>query len=62
MPRNASSFVFSPAMSRVPRITDDDIVDQLPRCGMTDSTADLHLVVYGEGLGTVAELPFYEAR
>ena len=42
--------------------TDDDIVDQLPRCEITGSTADLHLVVYGEKLGTVAKLLSYEPR
>jgi hypothetical protein len=42
--------------------TDDDIVDSLPRCEITGSVADLHLVVYGEGLGTVAKLLAREPR
>jgi hypothetical protein len=41
---------------------DDDTADQLPRCEMTGSTADLHLVVYGEALGTVAKLLGTEPR
>lgn len=42
--------------------TEEDTVDQLPRCEMTGSTADLHLVVYGEGSGTAAKLLSQEAR
>ena len=35
---------------------EDNTADQLPRCELTGATADLHLVVYGEGQGTVAKL------
>jgi len=42
--------------------SDDDTADQLPRCEMTGSTADLHLVVYGEALGTTAKLLSTEPR
>ena len=42
--------------------TDDDTADQLPRCEMTGTTTDLHLVVYGEGLGTVVKLLGTEPR
>ncbi len=42
--------------------SDDDTADQLPRCEMTGVTADLHLVVYGEALGTVAKLLSSEPR
>ena len=42
--------------------SDDDTADQLPRCEMTGSTADLHIVVYGEALGTIAKLLSPEPR
>ena len=42
--------------------SDDDTADQLPRCEFTGSTADLHLVIYGEALGTVAKLLSTEPR
>jgi hypothetical protein len=42
--------------------TDEDTVDQLPRCEMTGSTADLHMVVYGDANGTAAKLLSPEAR
>ena len=42
--------------------TEEDTVDQLPRCEMTGSTADLHLVLYAEGSGTIAKLLSPEAR
>lgn len=35
---------------------DDDTEQHLPRCEMTGTTADLHLVAYGEGLGLVVKL------
>jgi hypothetical protein len=41
---------------------DDNTAQQLPRCEMTGTTADLHLVVYGEGLGTVVKLLSAEPR
>ncbi len=41
---------------------DDDTEQHLPRCEMTGTTADLHLVVYGEGLGTVVKLLSPEPR
>lgn len=41
---------------------DDDTADQLPRCEVTRSTTDLHLVVYGEALGTVTKLLGTEPR
>ena len=40
----------------------DDTVDHLPRCELTGSTTDLHLVVYGEGNGVVAKLMSLEPR
>ena len=42
--------------------SDDDTADQLPRCEAIGSTTDLHLVVYGEALGTVAKLLSTEPR
>lgn len=42
--------------------SDDDTEQQLPRCEITGSTADLHLVVYGEGIGTVVKLLSPEPR
>jgi hypothetical protein len=41
---------------------DDRTSDYLPRCEMTGSTADIHLVVYGEGNGVVAKLLSREPR
>lgn len=41
---------------------DDDTVDQLPRCEVTGSTLDLHLVVYAEASGAVAKLLSTEPR
>jgi hypothetical protein len=41
---------------------DDDTPDHLPRCEMTGSTADLHLVVYGEGGGRLVRLLAPEPR
>ncbi len=41
---------------------DDDTADQLPRCEVTGTTTDLHLVVYGERLGTVVKLLGTEPR
>jgi hypothetical protein len=41
---------------------DDDTEQQLPRCEMTGTTADLHLVVYGDGMGTVVKLLGQEPR
>lgn len=40
----------------------DDTSDFLPRCEMTGVTSDVHLVVYGEGSGTVAKLLGSEPR
>jgi hypothetical protein len=40
----------------------DDTSDFLPRCEMTGVTSDVHLVVYGEGTGTVAKLLGPEPR
>jgi hypothetical protein len=40
----------------------DDTSDFLPRCEMTGVTSDVHLVVYGEGTGTVARLLGPEPR
>jgi hypothetical protein len=40
----------------------DDTSDFLPRCEMTGVTSDVHLVVYGEGTGTVARLLGSELR
>jgi hypothetical protein len=40
----------------------DDTADFLPRCEMTGVTSDVHLVVYGEGNGTVAKLLGPEPR
>jgi hypothetical protein len=40
----------------------DDTSDFLPRCEMTGVTSDVHLVVYGEGNGTVAKLLGPEPR
>jgi hypothetical protein len=40
----------------------DNTSDWLPRCEMTDVTSDVHLVVYGEGAGTVAKLLGPEPR
>jgi hypothetical protein len=34
----------------------------LPRCELTGSTSDVHLVVYGEGSGSVAKLLALEPR
>ena len=42
--------------------SDDQTADQLPRCEVTGSTTDLHLVVYGDALGTVAKLLSPEPR
>ena len=42
--------------------TEEDAFDELPRCEMTGSTADLHLSVYAEGSATVAKLLSPEAR
>lgn len=42
--------------------SDDDTVDQLPRCEVTGTTMDLHLVVYAEGSGIVAKLLGIESR
>ena len=42
--------------------SDDDTADQLPRCEVTGSTTDLHLVVYSEALGTEVKLLSTEAR
>lgn len=42
--------------------SDEDTEQQLPRCEMTGSTADLHLVVYGEGIGTLVKLLSPEPR
>ena len=42
--------------------SDDDTADQLPRCEVTGSTADLHLVVYVDGKTTVAKLVTTEPR
>jgi alpha-beta hydrolase superfamily lysophospholipase len=36
--------------------SDDNTADHLPRCELTGTTADLHLVVHGEGNGVVARL------
>jgi hypothetical protein len=41
---------------------DDRTSDFLPRCEMTGSTADIHLVIYGEGNGVVAKLLSREPR
>jgi hypothetical protein len=41
---------------------DDEAVDQLPRCELTGSTADLHLVVFREGAAAVAKLLAEEPR
>jgi hypothetical protein len=41
---------------------DDETVNQLPRCELTGSTADLHLVVHQEGTATVAKLLSEEPR
>jgi hypothetical protein len=40
----------------------DDTSDYLPRCEMTGVASDVHLVVYGEGNGTVAKLLGSEPR
>ncbi len=40
----------------------DDSADFLPRCEMTGAASDVHLVVYGEGSGTVAKLLGPEPR
>jgi len=42
--------------------SDDNTADFLPRCELTGTTADLHLVVYGEGNGVVARLLSREPR
>lgn len=42
--------------------SDDNTADQLPRCEVTGSATDLHLVVYGEGLSTVVKLLSTEPR
>lgn len=47
---------------QIPLFADDDTADQLPRCEVTGLTADLHLVVYGDGLGTVVKLLGTEPR
>jgi hypothetical protein len=41
---------------------DDNTADYLPRCEMTGTTGDVHLVVYGEANGTVAKLLGPEPR
>jgi len=40
----------------------DDVLDQLPRCETTGTTADLHLVVYSDGGNAAAKLLSIEAR
>lgn len=40
----------------------DDTSDVLPRCDMTGVTSDVHLVVYGDGSGTIAKLLGPEPR
>ncbi len=42
--------------------SDDNTTDFLPRCELTGTTADLHLVFYGEGNGVVARLLAREPR
>lgn len=42
--------------------TTDDTADHLPRCELTGSTSDLHLIVYGDGNGVVAKLAAAEPR
>ena len=42
--------------------TEDDVLDQLPRCETTGTTADLHLVVYRDSGCAVAKLLSIEAR
>jgi hypothetical protein len=42
--------------------SDDNTADFLPRCELTSTTADLHLVVHGEGNGVVARLLSREPR
>jgi hypothetical protein len=41
---------------------EDNTADFLPRCELTGTSADLHLVVYGEGSGVVARLLAREPR
>lgn len=43
-------------------IFEDDSSTHLPRCELTGATTDLHLLVYGEGQGTVAKLVASEPR
>ena len=42
--------------------SDDNTADFLPRCELTGTSADLHLVVYGEASGVVARLLSREPR
>ena len=41
---------------------DEDLGSSLPRCELSGSTSDVHLVVYGEGAGTMAKLLGPEPR
>jgi hypothetical protein len=41
---------------------DDEIGRHMPRCEITGVTSDVHVVVYGEGTGTVAKLLGPEPR